>query len=489
MSKISHLDKAWFVPSTNEELSIYIDKKVKELNLQKKESTLPIVGLIVPHAGYAYALDTAIEGYGQLNKNNYDRVIILSPSHRFPLFEKVVIEPINTINTVCGEIDFDEEMHEVFSGLSRVIEDEQASLSEHSIHIHLPLIRHFLGDIPVMAMMFGKWNYNQALENFAEDIYDNIQSLDGGIERTLFIISSDFTHYGENFGYFPFNEDIENNLDILDHTIYHAFASHDIALFEKAIEKTQSTVCGATALKFMMTLLPQSMKVEEIAYTNSSKVTNDLSSSVSYLSALIYADWKDYKNGFIKVFETITDTSSYTAEEQQMIVDIAKKSLYYSVENGQAPQINYETIPPKLLENGAVFVTLTKNGLLRGCIGDILPQRPLIDSIVNRAFSAALEDNRFPKVEVQELASIDLEVSVLSPPLPIRSHEDILLGKHGVILKKGKNSAVFLPQVALEQGWTKEEMLEQLSLKAGLEKEDWKAGCDYFVFISEIFKD
>ncbi len=489
MSKYSHLDPAWFVPNTNEELSIYIDKKVKALKIQKKHNTLPIVGLIVPHAGYAYSLDTAIEGYAQLDKNNYDRVVIFSPSHRFPLFEKVAIEPINTIKTPCGEIDFDEEMHEVFSGISRVIEDEEASLSEHSIHVHLPLIRHFLGDIPVMGMMWGKWNYNKSLENFAEDIYDNLQSLDGGIERTLFIISSDFTHYGERFNYYPFNEDIENNIDILDHTIYHAFASHDIALFEKAMEKTQATVCGATALKFMMTLLPKSMKVEEIAYTTSGKVTNDFSSSVSYLSALIYADWKDYKNGFIRLFEDVANESAYTSEEGQMIVDIAKKSLYYSVEKGEAPQINYDTIPPKLMENGAAFVTLTKNGLLRGCIGDILPQRPLIDSIVSRAYSAALEDSRFPKVEVNELAFIDVEVSVLSPPLPIRSYEDILLGKHGVILKKGKNSAVFLPQVALEQGWNKEQMLEQLSLKAGLDKDDWKENCEYYVFISEIFKD
>ncbi len=489
MSKYSHLDPAWFVPSTNEKLSEYIDKKVAELNLSPKESTIPIVALIVPHAGYAYSLDTAIRGYAQLDKSKYDRVVILSPSHSFPLFEKAAIEPINTIKTVCGDIDFCEEMHEVFSGLSQVIEEEQASLSEHSIHVQLPLIRHFLGDIPVMAMMWGKWNYNQAFENFAEDIYDNLQSLDGGIERTLFVISSDFTHYGERFNYFPFYEDIENNLDILDHTIYHAFASQDIYLFEKAIEKMKSTVCGATALKFMMALLPKNMKVEEIYYTTSGKVTGDFTSSVSYLTALVYADFKAYKDGFEKRYDKIEHNSSYTPEEQQMIVDLAKKSLYYSVEKNQAPQINYDTIPPKFMEHGAVFVTLSKNGNLRGCIGDILPQRPLIDSIIERAYSAALEDPRFPKVEVDELPHIDLEVSVLSPPIPVRSHDDILVGKHGVILKKEKNSAVFLPQVAIEQGWSKEEMLSQLSLKAGLDEDAWKDGCDYYVFISEVFKD
>ncbi len=488
----SHLADGWFQSPTGEDLANYITNKTKEfqqdtLNSENLKNVNKKIGAILaPHAGYAYSLDTAIKAYMHLNKDNYDRVLLLSPSHRYPLFEKCAIEPISRIETACGDISFDKDFAESLKELNlHIIEEPQASMQEHSIHIQLPLIRHFLGDIPVAALMVGQFNYDKELESFASELYETLNSLSGGIERTLIIISTDFTHFGQNFNYYPFayDEQTQENLNSLDHTVYHAFASQDIALFEKVMHKTKATVCGANAMKLLMTLLPDNCTFEEIFYTTSGELLKDFSSSVSYLSALVYIDWS---KGFKTRLENDNSGSRFTREERRMIVDIAKKSLYYSVEHGKAPQVDYETIPPKLKEDGAVFVTLEKHGNLRGCIGDIVPTRPLVDSIIQRAFSAALEDYRFEKVTLDELSQIDLEVSVLSPPMPIPSYNDIIIGKHGVILQKSKNSAVFLPQVAPEQGWNLEEMLSHLAMKAGLEANAWKEDCIYYVFTAEI---
>lgn len=482
MKKESHLNPAWFNTSNGEELSEYIKKKVA--TFQKRNIKKKISAIIVPHAGYAYSLDTALESYALLNKNDYDRVVIFSPSHRFPFFERLGIEPMGRIETPLGGISFNEDLTNKFKELPFIIEEPSASNVEHSIHIQLPLIRHFLGDIPVSAFMFGQWKYNKHMENSAQAFYRVLDSYKNGLDKTLFIISSDFTHYGEMFKYLPFKTDIQENLNNLDHTIFHAFASQDIPVFEKVLSKTKATVCGAVALKFLLTLLPEKAHFEEIAYTTSGALGNDFTNSVSYFTAIISADWS---KGFKVRLPEEAKKSYYTTEEQQMIVDITKKSLIYSVENDSRPHVNYDTIPPKLKENRAVFVTLKKEGNLRGCIGDILPVRPLVDSLVLRAQSAAFEDSRFSHVTVEELPLMTVEISVLSPPVPIRGYKEIILGKHGIILKKGANSAVFLPHVAIEQGWNLEQTLSFLAEKAELEKDAWKEDCEFYVFTAEIF--
>ncbi len=488
-TKASHLNPTWFDAPDGSDLEKYINNKVKTFT--KAKPIGKISALVVPHAGYAYSLDTALEAYALLKKEDYDRVLVLSPCHRYPFFEKVGIEPVGRLKTPTGEISFDKDFSEKLKMLEEVVEIEEASKAEHSIHVQMPLIRHFLGDIPVAGLMFGKWKYGKSMEDFAKNLYKILDTYDGGIGRTLFIVSTDFTHYGANFGYLPFVEDIKSNIEQLDQNVYQAFAAHEIELFEKVMHKTKATVCGQVALKFLLTLMPNKIKAEQVAYTTSAENTGDYSHSVSYLSALVFAEWK---KGFNARLPEISEEekSRFTSEEKQMMLDIAKACVQYSVQYDQVAQVDYDTVPEKFKEDCAVFVTLEKNGQLRGCIGDIVPQRPLIDSIIQRAYSAALEDRRFEKVRVDELPYIDVEISVLSPLMPIISYKDIIIGKHGVILQKEKNSAVFLPHVATEQGWNKEEMLMHLAQKAGLNpheiKENWDQ-CTFYVFTAELIKD
>jgi len=137
------------------------------------------------------------------------------------------------------------------------------------------------------------------------------------------------------------------------------------------------------------------------------------------------------------------------------------------------------------------FVTLTRKdgGGLRGCIGEIEARRPLAEAVAARAADAALRDPRFPPVREGELAGLRVEVSALTPETPVGSWRDIVLGRDGVTLEKDGRFAVFLPQVAPEQGWDLETTLEELSLKAGLDGDAWRAGARFGTFRADVFHE
>jgi AmmeMemoRadiSam system protein A len=135
----------------------------------------------------------------------------------------------------------------------------------------------------------------------------------------------------------------------------------------------------------------------------------------------------------------------------------------------------------------AAFVTLKKDSLLRGCIGDIFPQRPLYKSVILNAIHACVNDRRFVPVSPDECNDITIEISALTPPAPVESSSDIRIGIDGVVLNKDGHSAVFLPQVAPEQGWNLDQTLTHLSQKAGLPAEAWKEGASFLVFQAVVF--
>lgn len=146
---------------------------------------------------------------------------------------------------------------------------------------------------------------------------------------------------------------------------------------------------------------------------------------------------------------------------------------------------------PVLNQNMGAFVTLHAKNKLRGCIGNIIGRQPLYLTIRNMALAAAFEDTRFNPVTKQELKDINIEISVLSPLKKIANPDEIVLGEHGVLVKNDFTSGVYLPQVATETGWDKENFMNSLcGDKAGMTPDAWKTGtCEIYVFTAEIFKE
>ncbi len=178
-----------------------------------------------------------------------------------------------------------------------------------------------------------------------------------------------------------------------------------------------------------------------------------------------------------------------TEEEKISLLKLARGTIEHYLAEGKAPapaDLSVE-ITPGMAEERAAFVTLHKQGMLRGCIGEIFPRQALYNSVISNALNAAANDPRFPAVRADELEQIDLEISALTVPAEVNSYEDICIGTDGVVLKKGSRSAVFLPQVATEQGWGIGETLTHLSMKAGLPADAWKADTQFLTFQAEVF--
>ena len=140
-----------------------------------------------------------------------------------------------------------------------------------------------------------------------------------------------------------------------------------------------------------------------------------------------------------------------------------------------------------LLQKRGAFVTLHLDGRLRGCIGYIEGVKPLVEAVIDNGRSAAVHDPRFRPVTAAELPRLELEISALTPLRPVRTPEEIELGRHGIVLAKGGARAVFLPQVAPEQGWDLHTTLGHLALKAGLGPQGWQEGARFEVFEAEVF--
>ena len=134
------------------------------------------------------------------------------------------------------------------------------------------------------------------------------------------------------------------------------------------------------------------------------------------------------------------------------------------------------------------FVTIHKDGQLRGCIGEIVPRRPVYEAVMGQAVNAAFNDRRFKPLDASEFGEIDFEISAYAEsPRPVESRDAIELGRHGIVFEKGGRSALFLPQVALEQGWDLEETLTHLAQKAGLPPDSWREGASFSVFEAIVF--
>jgi AmmeMemoRadiSam system protein A len=176
-----------------------------------------------------------------------------------------------------------------------------------------------------------------------------------------------------------------------------------------------------------------------------------------------------------------------TAAEQETLFTIAMDTLKWCVLRSKAA-LDLERYPltAGLLMPRATFVTLHEHGMLRGCIGSLQPEAPLYQSVHENAERAALHDPRFPPVGPRDLPLLRVDVSILSPILPIAGPADFHIGEHGIILAKGFHRAVYLPEVAPEQGWTVEETLDSLSAKAGLPPDAWRSGASFQVFSSVV---
>lgn len=177
-------------------------------------------------------------------------------------------------------------------------------------------------------------------------------------------------------------------------------------------------------------------------------------------------------------------TPYLTEEERRELLAIARRAASSYVKDGKVPK--ERPVSPKLAAPGAAFVTLTSKGRLRGCIGYTEAAAPLYRTVQECAVAAATEDPRFPPVKSAEVDALRIEISVLTPLIPARADE-IEVGVHGLMIRKGPRRGLLLPQVASEYGWDRRAFLSQTCRKAGLPPDEWEKGAELFSFTAEVF--
>ena len=178
-------------------------------------------------------------------------------------------------------------------------------------------------------------------------------------------------------------------------------------------------------------------------------------------------------------------STQLSVELKLKLLHVARKSLEIFLKNRE--HIQFSTKIPELLEKRAVFITLKKrnNGYLRGCIGQSKPNYPLIEAVAKTAISSAVDDTRFPPLTVSELTDLLIEINLLSTLVKSKP-EDVKIGKHGLMIKKGSKGALFLPEVAVSNNWDIHTFFSQLCLKADLPEENFlESETEFYVFETE----
>jgi len=177
----------------------------------------------------------------------------------------------------------------------------------------------------------------------------------------------------------------------------------------------------------------------------------------------------------------------FNDQEKIFLLKLARETLNLYLKQGRWPEVIPDN--PKLIRKQGVFVTLKINGELRGCIGYPLPVKPLYQAVMEMAVAAATEDYRFPPLSPEELDRLSIEISVLTRPKKVNRPEEVIVGRHGIIISKGYNQGLLLPQVPLEYGWDLETYLSHGCLKAGLHPDEWRRGVNIEVFEAQVFSE
>lgn len=290
----------------------------------------------------------------------------------------------------------------------------------------------------------------------------------------------------------PFVDDLENRIRKLDMGAVECLLRKDGRAYAKYMETTRATICGRNALAILMTLLPEASRGALLNYDTSGRMTGDFSNSVSYVSAAFTLP-VDAENPLMNA-----NDAGLSPDEQKTLLRIARDTLNACARNQPLPdpEGGGTALTPKLKAKAGAFVTLKRRGQLRGCIGrigypelaDDLPS--LCKTIALMAVQSALHDHRFMPVKPDELDEIDIEISVLTIAHEVGGYEDFEVGRHGIIIRRGRRSAVFLPQVAPEQGWDRAETLNHLCGKAGLPENAWREpDMKFFVFTAQVFDE
>lgn len=444
------------------------------------EGTRP-VALVAPHAGYAYSGRICADALRQAADFDYDLIVILGTCHTAPGQTGISLYPGTGFRTPLGVAHIDGDVARRLAAENRdVAFDESPHLREHSIEVILPFVQTLFPGARILPAVVGPAD-RKTCEGFGETLAAVLHG-----KKALIIASSDLSHYPAYDDAAAADRKTLTALTTMDPVRFEA-ALRDLA--RRNIPGLVTPACGEAPLFAAMTaarrLGADSARV--VRYANSGDAAGGDRDRVVGYAAVSFAAPADAPTGELRpgdVTET-GDDAPFTPEEQKALLALARESIERYFDNGD-PGPSRPSLPGLDRRRG-VFVTLKIHGSLRGCIGEMGGDLPLAEGVPQMAIQAAFNDPRFSPLRRGELDLVEIEISVLTPFRRVAGPEAIVVGRDGVLLRKGVRQAVFLPQVAPEQGWDRDEMLSQLARKAGLPDDAWRSGAQFYTFQALVF--
>jgi len=432
--------------------------------------------LIAPHAGYEYSGPVAAHAYQQIAGRGYETVVILAASH-YAAFRGASVPATDAYETPLGRVAVSTKARQlaktppfVLEPRCRVQRPQWAGIAskaapavgedtpetwEHSVEVQVPFLQRVLKDFTILPVIFGNadpFEVAQALVPLLDD-------------KTLVVASTDLSHYH------PYDEACA-----MDRRTVQAICGLDTDRLDG--DAAEDAACGRRPVLALLHLAKlKGWRPHLLDYRNSGDTAGDKRAVVGYAAVAFTGSAKaDASN---PPAESSGTSAQFGPAEKEYLLNLARRTLG-SVTGGRGlPEATAEAAPTRCREAKGCFVTLTKQGELRGCIGNILPDGPLDQAVMQNTRKAALEDPRFRPVTTEEVRTLRIEVSVLTVPEPLEfsSPEELLsrLQPHrdGVVLRIGDRLATFLPQV-WEQLPDKIEFLNHLAAKSGCPASAWR---------------
>jgi AmmeMemoRadiSam system protein B/AmmeMemoRadiSam system protein A len=426
-----------------------------------------VVALISPHAGIIYSGGVAAYGFKSVQNQSVDTVVVVGFSHHND-YNGIAVFDKDGIRTPLGVLYSDTALvKKLVAQDDKLFPYHDAFLKENSVELILPFIQVALGNPKVVLLAIGR----QSLENCTitgEALYEVLK----GKDNVLIVASTDLSHY--------LPEEQAKRIDA--HTAELIVGMDAEKVYKECAGKNRMCGNGAVVATMIAAKKLGANSVHILKMSTSAATSKDKSRVVGYLSAAFVKEKKEVK-------ESETMGNLLNDQEKKELLKLARDTITTYITKGEILEVKEDD--PVLSQPMGAFVTLRKAHQLRGCIGNLVGTKPLFITIRDMAIAAATEDPRFPRLSEEELPSITIEISVLSPLEKVSDPDAITLGRDGVLVKQGFRSGVYLPQVATETGWNKEQFLTSLCAhKAGIAPDAWKKGeCELYIFTAEVFQE
>lgn len=448
--------------------------------------------LVVPHAGIVYSGRTAAHGFARIEAGEFDRVIVMAPNHRVAL-RQAAVDPSTHYETPLGRMAVD---LEAVRSLARRPEFESTAhpfVHEHAIEMQLPFLHERAPAAKLVPILVGDV-HGESVAGVAAGLAALMDA------RTLLVVSSDFTHYGPQYGYVPFQEEVPQRLEALDRQAIAALTERRPEDFDELLGRTGATICGRHALAVLLQVAGDDWRGELCAYTTSGEITGDYTNSVSYACLAFHAapapapaeDEAASPARATPPDPPAAGGTGLSAAERRTLLVAAREALraLFVTPDIERRLAGLE-ITSRLREPNGVFVSLhrRRDHRLRGCIGTLVPRQPLLEAVLANARAAAERDPRFQPVHAAELPGIEIEISVLGPLVEVGDPQEVEVGRDGLVVSEGLQRGVLLPQVAVDQHWDREQFLDNVCRKAGLPADAWRHRARLERFTATVFSE